>query len=157
MAVEEKCGNDLSETISPPSECPDGQIMMLCPDHSGDSTRTCWKKRELVRPEINYRIVVFHVTVPVFICLAVCWWNVLYALLGLCVYILLRLRGITIWSIHVYQRYAPDELRLCCVFEPSCSEYMILSIQKYGLVRGVFNGVMRLRRCNSSNGGIDYP
>ena len=47
--------------------------------------------------------------------------------------------------------------RLKCVFEPSCSEYMILAVNKYGLVRGVIKGIRRLLRCHPPNGGKDYP
>ena len=62
-----------------------------------------------------------------------------------------------IWLIHLYQNKAPDKVRLRCVFEPSCSEYMLLAIQKYGLIRGLFKGIRRLWRCHPPNGGKDYP
>ena len=62
-----------------------------------------------------------------------------------------------IWLIHVYQHYAPDRIRLKCVFEQSCSEYMLLSIKKYGTFVGVFKGCLRLLRCHPPNGGKDYP
>jgi len=114
-------------------------------------------ERVLFRPGIDYWVVAFNVVVPILVCFAVCWWNVFYALLGLCVYTLLRLRRIVIWSIRAYQRYAPERVRLACVFVPSCSDYMILSIEKYGLIRGSIKGVKRLRRCHNPNGGEDYP
>ena len=62
-----------------------------------------------------------------------------------------------IWSVHVYQRLAPDHVRLRCVYTPSCSEYMIQSVQKYGLFRGVYGGIRRLLRCHPPNGGEDKP
>lgn len=62
-----------------------------------------------------------------------------------------------IWMVHLYQNKAPDEMRLQCVFEPSCSEYMILAVEKYGVIRGVYKGIGRLRRCHGPNCGIDYP
>lgn len=61
-----------------------------------------------------------------------------------------------IWFVHLYQHYAPDRVRLRCLFEPSCSEYMILAVNKYGVFRGVYKGVKRLLRCRPP-GGIDYP
>lgn len=73
------------------------------------------------------------------------------------IYILFILKRALIWMVHVYQRYAPDHVRLRCVFEPSCSEYMILSIKKYGSFVGVAKGIMRLLRCHPPNGGKDYP
>lgn len=62
-----------------------------------------------------------------------------------------------IFAVHVYQNKAPDNVRLRCVFEPSCSEYMILALQKYGLIKGLAKGIHRLFRCHSPNGGVDYP
>ncbi|MBQ9762653.1 MAG: membrane protein insertion efficiency factor YidD [Oscillospiraceae bacterium] len=62
-----------------------------------------------------------------------------------------------IWMVHLYQNKASDRTRLKCVFEPSCSEYMILAVNKYGFCRGVIKGIRRLRRCHPPNGGVDYP
>lgn len=57
----------------------------------------------------------------------------------------------------LYQKLASERLRSSCLFTPSCSEYMILAIDKYGTVIGVSKGIKRLLRCHSPNGGIDYP
>ncbi len=62
-----------------------------------------------------------------------------------------------IWFIHVYQRFAPEKLRASCLFEPSCSNYMILAVQKYGAIKGTIKGFDRLSRCHLPNGGIDEP
>jgi putative membrane protein insertion efficiency factor len=44
-----------------------------------------------------------------------------------------------------------------CRFEPSCSTYMILAVEKYGVLKGFVKGVLRIMRCHNPNGGIDYP
>lgn len=67
------------------------------------------------------------------------------------------LKKLLIWLILLYQRFAPEKVRKLCFFEPSCSEYMKLSIEKYGVIKGVYKGFNRLRRCHWPNGGIDYP
>ena len=36
-----------------------------------------------------------------------------------------------------------------CRFYPSCSEYAIESIRRYGLWKGSVKGLMRILRCNS--------
>ncbi len=59
--------------------------------------------------------------------------------------------------VRIYQRYAPDRVRNKCRYEPSCSEYAILAIRKYGLIRGVGKSIKRLKRCNINGGGIEYP
>lgn len=81
----------------------------------------------------------------------------LVTIIASCIYLLLIMKRAIIWLIHVYQHYAPDRVRLKCVFEPSCSEYMLLSIKKYGTFVGVFKGCLRLLRCHPPNGGKDYP
>lgn len=67
------------------------------------------------------------------------------------------LKDILIWLVKVYQKFAPEEVRRKCVFTPSCSEYMILSLEKYGAIKGLIKGVKRLKRCHLPNHGEDYP
>ncbi len=57
----------------------------------------------------------------------------------------------------VYKAFAPMEVRNSCRFTPTCSTYMIMAINKYGLFFGVLKGFRRLLRCRPPNGGIDYP
>jgi len=58
----------------------------------------------------------------------------------------------------IYQRYAPEKLRAACIYEPSCSNYMLMAMEKYGTVKGIIKGIKRLMRCRYPNtGGIDYP
>ena len=80
-----------------------------------------------------------------------------FSLFAVIVYLAVISKKIIIWMVHLYQNKAPDAVRLRCVFEPSCSEYMILAIEKYGVVRGVWKGIQRLGRCHAPNGGKDYP
>jgi len=45
-----------------------------------------------------------------------------------------------------------------CRFTPTCSEYMDISLRKYGLIRGLLKGTWRILRCNPmSEGGHDPP
>lgn len=71
--------------------------------------------------------------------------------------ILLTFKSTIIDMILLYQKYAPERIRKACLFEPSCSQYMILAIEKYGTIRGIFKGIKRLLRCHPPNGGIDNP
>jgi len=90
--------------------------------------------------------VIFSIGLGWLICLG--WSLLLFSILG---------KKTAIWFVHLYQNKASDKTRLKCVFEPSCSEYMIMAINKYGLIRGVFKGIRRLLRCHPPNGGEDYP
>jgi len=44
-----------------------------------------------------------------------------------------------------------------CRFSPSCSQYMIDSINKHGVLGGIFNGIKRILRCHpfSKHSGWD--
>ena len=63
-----------------------------------------------------------------------------------------------IFLIKLYQKYISPLKRSSCRFYPTCSEYAILALKKYGLFKGSFKIIWRLIRCNPfSKGGIDYP
>ncbi len=59
-------------------------------------------------------------------------------------------------AIQLYRKYlSPINIR-CCRFYPSCSEYTIEAIEKYGLFSGMFKGFKRILRCQPfSKGGYD--
>ena len=43
-----------------------------------------------------------------------------------------------------------------CKYYPTCSEYTMQAIQKYGIIRGCFLGIKRILKCNPfSKGGYD--
>lgn len=45
-----------------------------------------------------------------------------------------------------------------CRFYPTCSEYFIQAVQKYGAIRGGWRGVRRICRCHPFHpGGYDPP
>ena len=45
-----------------------------------------------------------------------------------------------------------------CRFTPTCSEYFILSVRKYGAIRGSWRGAARICRCHPFHpGGVDFP
>ena len=71
--------------------------------------------------------------------------------------LIIRLKRILIFAAYLYQKFAPESIRSSCRFTPSCSQYMIMSIEKYGTIIGVINGLKRLSRCHAPNGGYDYP
>lgn len=84
-------------------------------------------------------------------------WVALVVLGGLLLPIYFLLKYHAIGCVLMYKAFAPMSLRDRCRFEPSCSTYMIMAINKYGLFRGVVKGLKRIRRCHPPNGGVDYP
>lgn len=124
-------------------------------------------KRVLVYPILNKRKIIFNVLgfVEAIGALTLLLWlatrNVLITVLvpstiGF-LYILLRLSSIIIFFIECYQLLAPARVRMRCRFEPSCSQYMILAIKKYGVIKGGIKGIKRIKRCHFPNGGYDNP
>lgn len=125
-------------------------------------------RRKLVRPKINWLAVALRCLAPaaaaVGLFFALNRWLQLSTgqALGVCIglsagYALLMLKISLISVVRIYQRFAPASIRCKCRFEPSCSHYMIASLEKYGALRGLKKGVARLRRCNIHNGGFDPP
>ncbi|MFN4259165.1 MAG: membrane protein insertion efficiency factor YidD [Gemmataceae bacterium] len=72
------------------------------------------------------------------------------------------LSRLSIWalvvSVRAYQYVLRPLLPPACRFQPSCSEYFILAVRKYGPVRGFWKGVCRICRCHPWHpGGYDPP
>ncbi|MCR5185465.1 MAG: membrane protein insertion efficiency factor YidD [Bacilli bacterium] len=66
-------------------------------------------------------------------------------------------RRFLIGMVLMYKAFAPMEVRKQCRYNPTCSTYMIMAIQKFGIVVGVTKGIKRIKRCKPPNGGDDYP
>jgi putative membrane protein insertion efficiency factor len=61
-------------------------------------------------------------------------------------------------SIRVYQWLISPLLGNCCRFEPSCSRYALLCIERLGPIRGTWLSLRRLARCHPfCPGGHDPP
>ncbi len=39
-------------------------------------------------------------------------------------------------------------IRSVCRFTPTCSEYMIEAVEKYGVLKGIYLGILRIGRCS---------
>lgn len=66
---------------------------------------------------------------------------------------------ILIAIIHFYQKYLRSFHNKECIYTPTCSNYAIGAIQKYGALKGVRYAYLRIRRCNGAlyQGGEDWP
>ncbi|WP_020470933.1 membrane protein insertion efficiency factor YidD [Zavarzinella formosa] len=68
------------------------------------------------------------------------------------------LTGLIVLLVRGYQRVIRPVLPPSCIYQPGCSEYMILSVRKYGPLFGTAKGVWRVCRCHPFNkGGEDWP
>jgi putative membrane protein insertion efficiency factor len=53
-----------------------------------------------------------------------------------------------ITGIRNYQKNISPKLKTQCIFEPSCSNYAIGVIQKYGTIKGLIKTFVRLIKCS---------
>ncbi len=66
--------------------------------------------------------------------------------------------ALLILLIRLYQVTLSPLLGPACRFEPTCSRYMVESLRKYGLLKGLGRGLRRVARCHPWNpGGYDPP
>lgn len=66
-------------------------------------------------------------------------------------------KNFLIGAVLMYKAFAPMSVRESCRFTPTCSTYMIMALNKYGLLIGLIKGIIRFTRCQPPNGGEDYP
>ncbi len=66
------------------------------------------------------------------------------------------MKQILIFFLRIYQYAISPFLGRNCRFYPSCSEYAVEAVQKYGALRGGWMGLKRVCRCHPWNpGGVD--
>ena len=66
------------------------------------------------------------------------------------------MRRLVIGLIQVYRKFLSPMLPPTCRYEPSCSLYTVQAIEKYGVLKGLFMGMLRVLRCHPfAKGGFD--
>lgn len=121
-------------------------------------------ERKIERPNIEISLIVSGLLIPMCLMLATIlvillvdsYWKYIICA-GLFLPQLFLLKYIAFLWIKLYQKFAPEKVRRSCLFYPSCSQYMLLAIEKYGFWKGFWKGLKRLGSCHYPNGGEDYP
>ncbi len=66
------------------------------------------------------------------------------------------MKKIFIFLLKIYQKYFSPLKGPTCRFYPSCSQYTVEAIEKYGVRKGCFLGVKRIAKCHPwHSGGYD--
>jgi uncharacterized protein len=66
------------------------------------------------------------------------------------------MQAVVIALLRFYKSWLSPLLPSSCRYYPTCSEYMLEAVRKYGTARGVWLGVKRLCRCHPfREGGFD--
>jgi putative membrane protein insertion efficiency factor len=55
--------------------------------------------------------------------------------------------------LRTYKRFVSPMLPSACRFYPTCSEYTIEAVAKFGVPRGLWMGVKRIARCHPFHAG----
>ena len=63
----------------------------------------------------------------------------------------MSLKKICIYLIRAYQ-VTPLHSHSMCRFTPTCSEYMLEAIDKFGVIKGIKLGIKRILRCHPKSG-----
>jgi putative membrane protein insertion efficiency factor len=67
------------------------------------------------------------------------------------------MKYVAIGLVRLYQLFLSPVLGGSCKYHPSCSQYAIDALRRYGFVKGSILAGWRLLRCNPwSHGGVDY-
>jgi putative membrane protein insertion efficiency factor len=67
-------------------------------------------------------------------------------------------RKVLIAAVRFYQRAISPLLGSNCRFTPTCSQYTVEAIEKYGAIIGVWKGIKRIAKCHPfHSGGYDPP
>jgi uncharacterized protein len=67
------------------------------------------------------------------------------------------MRSLLVAPIRLYQRAISPALPSRCKYHPSCSQYAVDAVRRYGVLRGIVLAAWRLLRCNPwSHGGVDF-
>lgn len=61
-----------------------------------------------------------------------------------------------IFGVITYKKVASPFLRKACIYQPTCSDYAIEAINKYGAIIGAYLSIKRVLKCNGYfKGGYD--
>jgi putative membrane protein insertion efficiency factor len=66
------------------------------------------------------------------------------------------MKKVLILLIRFYQKAISPMFPPCCKYIPTCSEYAVEALKKYGIIKGGGMAIWRILRCNPfSKGGYD--
>ena len=58
------------------------------------------------------------------------------------------LKQLIIWPVRLYQKYISPLTGANCRYTPTCSSYMIIAVEEWGLLKGTWLGLKRIFRCH---------
>lgn len=69
---------------------------------------------------------------------------------------IVKMKKVLIGCIRFYRKYISPCKSPCCIYIPTCSEYALEALEKYGAIKGSYLAVRRILRCHPFHkGGYD--
>ena len=66
------------------------------------------------------------------------------------------MKKILVWVITFYRKFISPLKKPCCRFYPTCSDYSLQAVQKYGAFKGSWLAIKRISKCHPFHeGGFD--
>ena len=66
------------------------------------------------------------------------------------------MKRLLLWLLQFYRTYISPNKPPCCRFIPTCSQYALEALEKYGAVKGSWLALRRILRCHPVHkGGYD--
>lgn len=66
------------------------------------------------------------------------------------------MKKLLIYLIKFYRKYISPHKRPCCRFIPTCSQYAVEAIEKYGAIKGSYLAIRRILKCHPFSGKSGY-
>ena len=66
------------------------------------------------------------------------------------------MKKLLLFFINIYRKYYSPMKPRRCIFMPTCSEYAVEAINKYGALKGGYLTIKRVLRCNPLNKNSGY-
>ncbi|MDP4125552.1 MAG: membrane protein insertion efficiency factor YidD [Bacillota bacterium] len=67
------------------------------------------------------------------------------------------MKHVLIVLIHIYQKFISPLKGQSCRFYPTCSEYSVQALQRYGFIKGSWKSVKRILKCHPFHPGGHDP
>ncbi|WP_300304205.1 membrane protein insertion efficiency factor YidD [Anaerosolibacter sp.] len=67
------------------------------------------------------------------------------------------MKDILIWMVKIYRKYISPLKQPSCRFYPTCSQYALDALSKYGAIKGTILSIKRILKCHPFHPGGHDP
>lgn len=63
------------------------------------------------------------------------------------------MKGLAIMAVKIYRTVISPIIPARCIYYPTCSEYSLQALERYGFIKGTYKSIKRIFRCHPFNSG----